>query len=312
ICFFTNQGGIAKGKTNLDDFKQKIKKILTRLGVPVQVFIAISDGYYRKPLPGMWEYLQKNKNSNKDIIIEKCFYVGDAAGRPETGTGVGKRRKDHSLADRLFAANINVTFYTPEEHFLGHKTEQWIKQDFVPKEAFKILPLFEPEETKIGVAKCEIIIMVGLPGSGKSHFSHKHLLPHGYVLANADTLGSTAACLKACENALKQAKSCVVDNTNVDVESRKKFIALAKNANVPCRCFLMNVSLTQIRHNIVFRQLTDSSHSKINDMVFNMMKKKFKPPTLNEGLTDIVKVNLKPEFNDAENERIYKLFLLEK
>ena len=132
------------------------------------------------------------------------------------------------------------------------------------------------------------------------------------MAANSDTLGSVQACIKKCEHALREGKSCVVDNTNVDVESRKKLIELAKSQNVQCRCFTMNVSLGQIKHNIVFRELTDSKHSKINDMVLNMLKKKYKSPSLDEGFSELVSVNIKPQFSNAEHAKLYKMYLVEK
>lgn len=170
ICFFTNQGGIGKGKVNVNEFKAKIKQIIAKVQVPVQVFIATSDGYYRKPLPGMWEYMEKEKNQNITVNRGQSFFVGDAAGRPEIGKGVNKRRKDHSLADRLFAKNVAIEFYTPEEHFLGSKQEEWVNLEFDPKVELDDLPLLEPKDAKISLDKCEMIIMVGLPGSGTFYF----------------------------------------------------------------------------------------------------------------------------------------------
>ncbi|CAD6992745.1 unnamed protein product [Ceratitis capitata] len=315
ICFFTNQGGIGSGKIKLDDFKRKTKDILKKVGVPIQVFIAIEDGQYRKPLTGMWKHLVEHRNDNIGIDLGKSFYVGDAAGRPESGSGKTKRRKDHSLADRRFAANIGVSFYTPEEHFLNRPTEQYLKPDYQPSEVvtnMNIIPLLEPDNVKLPADNSEMIIMVGLPGSGKSFFCKQHWEKHDYVIANADKLGTTQSCLKICEKALAAGKSCVVDNTNVDVESRKKFLALAKQYNVSCRCFVMNVQLDLVRHNIKYRHLTDSNHSKINEMVFNMMKKKYTEPTVGEGFTHIIKVNLKPSFQSKADEELYKLYLLEK
>lgn len=47
--------------------------------------------------------------------MKVSFYVGDAAGRPAEG----KKKKDFSKSDRLFALNASLNFFTPEEHFLG-------------------------------------------------------------------------------------------------------------------------------------------------------------------------------------------------
>ncbi|BFF91114.1 uncharacterized protein DMAD_09472 [Drosophila madeirensis] len=312
ICFFTNQAGIAKGKVSLDDFKVKIKQIVKKLAVPIQVFIAVGGGYYRKPLPGMWEHLQDEMNDGVAIQLDRSFFVGDAAGRPEVGKGATKQRKDHSLADRLFATNIGLSFYTPEVHFLGKRLEQWKKPDFDPTCVHDQLPQFEPNDIQFDEDTCEMIIMVGLPGSGKSHFCAEVLKTRSYEIVNADTLGSTQSCLNSCKRLLSSGKSCVVDNTNVDAASRKKFLALADELKIPCRCFVMNVSTAQVKHNIAFRELLETPHSQISDMVFNMMKKKYKDPALDEGFVTIHRVNFVPQFADEKEKRLYKLFLVEK
>lgn len=175
ICIFTNQAGISKGKTSLEGFRKKIEAIVQKLKVPLQVFVATSDGYHRKPLPGMWEYLEKEANNGLEIDKNQSFFVGDAAGR-DGGVGQDnrssmngkKRRKDHSSVDRLFAINIGIKFYTPEEHFLRRNPENWIKPSFVPKNHFNTSQsLLEPKDTALNGGKCEVIVMVGLPGSGK-------------------------------------------------------------------------------------------------------------------------------------------------
>lgn len=304
ICFFTNQSGIAKGKIKLDDFKNKVKAITSRLQVPIQVFIAIGDGFHRKPVPGMWQHLVDEKNDDIEIDKTQSFYVGDAAGRPEAGN----KKKDHSLADRLFALNVGIPFHTPEEHFLKKSAASWNKPEFDPREKLN-LPLFDPPTT-VNSKNQDVVIMVGLPGSGKSHFVKTNM--KGYEVLNADTLGSVAACLKKSEELLKFGRSCVIDNTNVDLESRKRFLSLFKSKGYKCKCFLMNTSLGQIKHNLAFRQLTDPKHSKINPMVLNTMKKKFTSPSLDEGFDEIVKVNVIPDFDSIENEKIYKMFLVDK
>ncbi|KAH8316068.1 hypothetical protein KR074_011599 [Drosophila pseudoananassae] len=312
ICFFTNQGGIARGKIKLDDFKGKIKQIVAKLDVPIQVFIAIGDGYYRKPRPGMWEHLKNEMNDGVKVQEDRCFFVGDAAGRPETGKGATKQRKDHSLADRLFAANVGISFYTPEVHFLGRRVEEWNKPEFDPTGIHDQSTLFDPDNITFDGHPNEMIIMVGLPGSGKSHFCESFFQSRGYKIVSADTLGGTQACVNACERFLDAGNSCVVDNTNVDSASRKKFLVIASKFKIPCRCLIMNVPIAQAKHNIAFRELSDSVHSKINDMVFNMLKKKYQEPALDEGFSTIHKVNFKPVFANESDEKLYKMYLMEK
>lgn len=88
--------------------------------------------------------------------------------------------------------------------------------------------------------------MVGFPGSGKSHFATSHLVPAGYSHVNRDTLGSWQKCVLNMESALAAGRSVVIDNTNPDRESRKRFL---ERANVPCRCFVMTTSLDHVKHN---------------------------------------------------------------
>ena len=63
----------------------------------------------------MWQIFCKKHNCNAKIDVKESFYCGDAAGRPATQT----REKDFSADDKAFAANVGLTFHTPESLFLG-------------------------------------------------------------------------------------------------------------------------------------------------------------------------------------------------
>lgn len=66
--------------------------------------------------------------------------------------------------------------------------------------------------------KQEVVVFVGSPGSGKSSFFRGHM--DGYVHVNNDTLKTKKKCLNVAEAALKEGKSCVIDNTNRDPPTR--------------------------------------------------------------------------------------------
>lgn len=315
IVIFTNQAPIGNGRVTLKDFQIKCENIIKSLSIPVQIFIATKSDFYRKPRIGMWEYMISNKNDNIKIQKEKCFYVGDAAGRLLQQNIINKskqkHKKDHSCADRLFAINIDMQFFTPEEHFLDHKPLQYELPKFNPKQ-------LQPKQNSnknfiIPSTNCEMIILVGLPGSGKSYFAKEILEKAGYKIINRDTLGSIEKCIKLCEEILSKKQSCVIDNTNVDVESRKRFINLAKKYSIDCRCFVMNISLEQIKHNLIYRELTDSKHIKIKEPVFFSLKKKYIEPKTDEGFKEIVKIDSIPcKFENEYHEKLYKMYLVEK
>jgi len=96
-----------------------------------------------------------------------------------------------------------------------------------------------------------MILMVGCPGSGKSYFASNKLGCHGRTkIISRDALGSQAKCVDEIKGYLKRCRmSVVVDNTNPDVESRKRFIDLAKSMNIPVRVFWMNTSKEHAKHN---------------------------------------------------------------
>lgn len=310
IVIFTNQAGISKGKLTIEDFKQKIGSIQAKLNIPFQVFVSTGKGKYRKPLTGMWDTLCQLKNDGVIVDKARSFYVGDAAGRPEQKTPV-KRKKDFSCGDRLMAINVGIPFLIPEVHFKNAKDAEWTKPEFDPKSVFECCEILSPSESKLVSSKPEVIIMVGFPGSGKSHFVKAYLEPKGYIPINRDTLGSVQKCIAMLEHSLQSGKRAVVDNTNPDADSRKRFIDIARKMKVPCRCFKMSATYKQAKHNNAFRELTDKSHASINDMVFNMYKSKYQEPSLGEGFKEIVKVNFLPKFESDADEKLYQMYLLE-
>lgn len=306
IVIFTNQGRLGSGKMKVNDFKGKIEKIVQKLGIPIQAFIATGEGIYRKPATGMWEALEEKKNEGISIDKTNSFFVGDAAGR-QKNWAPGKK-KDHSSVDRLLALNLGLRFQTPEEHFLGHKTAPFILPTFNPKNIPQTGAVCKPG-IKIISDNQEMILMVGCPGSGKSHFAKHYLNEYQHV--NRDSLGSWQKCVSAIEKFLADGKRVVVDNTNPDRSSRQRYIDVAKKRNIPVRCFVMSVTIEHAKHNNKFRELTDRSHVKVGEVIINSYMKNYVPPALDEGFTEILEINFVPKFQNEEHRKLYEMYLLE-
>ncbi|KAG8198999.1 hypothetical protein JTE90_001798 [Oedothorax gibbosus] len=320
LMLFTNQKGISRGRTSAPDFKKKVERIIQKLGIPIQAMVSTGSGKYRKPNTGMWEYFVQKCNQGVAVDIDSCIYVGDAAGRPENWAP--KKKKDFSCADRLFALNVGLKFFTPEEFFLGQKSANYKMPAFDPRHIktsplavkFQPPPAEELNSDSVASSSSEVIVFVGFPAAGKSHFASTYLIPKGYIHINRDNLGSWQKCVAECSKALSKKDRVVIDNTNPDVESRSRYIELSKKCGVPCRCFYFVCSLEQAKHNNMYRELLgpDEKHKGVTDMVLNAYKSKFKEPSLSEGFSTIVKVNFIPKFKNKHEEKLFKRFLIEK
>jgi bifunctional polynucleotide phosphatase/kinase len=93
IVILSNQKGILdegnKSRLRKAAFMGRIKNVIegiekeTGLHIPVQIYASTGDDVYRKPRRGMWDAMLKDLASH-EIDISKSFYVGDAAGRPQS------------------------------------------------------------------------------------------------------------------------------------------------------------------------------------------------------------------------------------
>ncbi|XP_024082479.1 bifunctional polynucleotide phosphatase/kinase isoform X2 [Cimex lectularius] len=240
IVIFTNQASL-RSESNVANFKQKIENILKEVKLPVSVYISTTYDVFRKPAPGMWYQLIDDTKQN--IEMSGSFYVGDAAGRKDNWAP-GKK-KDFSMADRLFARNVGVTFFTPEEYFLDWKVADYKQPSFDPN----TLQTQDTDFTFNLSAQQEAIVMVGSPASGKSQFVKNHLLNKNFAVINMDTLKTWSKCKKEMEMFLRNKRNVVIDNTNLKAERRKEIINICRQYNVQARCFVMNSSLNHCLHN---------------------------------------------------------------
>ncbi|KAL3316254.1 hypothetical protein Ciccas_005100 [Cichlidogyrus casuarinus] len=293
-------------RVGIANYQSKLKAIHEILGVPLQFFVSLADDKYRKPRTGMWhEHIVKH-NDSREIDLAESRYIGDAAGRK----ACKGKKADFSNSDRFFAENLGIPFMLPEEFWLG---EQPPSKDLVNPPA--IVPSNIPAMDKSRFSKAstkEIVIMVGFPASGKSYISQQFFAEMGYEVVNRDVHGTWQKCCSLMVGHLEKGKSVVVDNTNVDKESRSRYILAAKkhDANIKIRAFLMQTSSDQCKHNELYRQLTGSNHQAISTMVLNMMKKKFEEPEKSEGFDEIIKVPFQID-KDGVDPIFYK-HLLEK
>lgn len=309
IAIMTNQGGVEKGHTTVPKIQGKIEKIVEFIGVPIQVFIAPWSNQYRKPGIGMWKYLVKNMNGGIQPDMKNSIYCGDAAGRAKTKT----RPADHDSTDYKFAINCGLEFKTPEMLFYGEKDELG-DLGFDPrklKTSVGNTVIKGKDNSKIKGADKEMIIFCGSPGSGKSTIWRNYLAD--YVRVNNDTLKSRDKCLKAAEEALKEGKSLVIDNTNPAKDTRKLYIDLAKKYKFPVRCFYFDLPkelafhLDDLRSYNVHRE---HESKRVGKTPVHTWYKYVEPPTKSEGFEEIEVIQFVPgPFKSKDDEEMFYCFV---
>lgn len=269
IVIISNQGGMAKGKQTFEVWTKKLDQICNDLNLDMHVFCAVAYNKYRKPLP-TWLYQIVPSDAENNLDRQLSFFCGDACGR----------KNDFSDTDYKFAVNCMLNFKTPENMFLGSRNE------ILPIN----YPVVEPKELSLNFIphEKEMIIMTGLPGSGKSHISKELCTKYGYVVINQDTLKTKEKCISTALSAMRLNKSVVIDSTNPGITERGVWITLAQDNDYLVRSIELTTSKELSIHNNHYRNLVDNKPI-VPTIAYNMYKSKYSKPKINEGFAELIK-----------------------
>ncbi|KAI1630107.1 polynucleotide kinase 3 phosphatase-domain-containing protein [Exophiala viscosa] len=318
VVVLSNQGNISlkdnakslqKDTASLGNLKSQIAAVFKQLDFPVSFYAATAQDRYRKPRTGMWEEMLEDYDLHVEGVVDlaNSFYIGDAAGREKTD----KRKKDHATSDRDLAANIGIKFQTPEEFFRNEITESY-EHVFEPVRYLQIgsSETASKHGTVIAPFKKnspqELVIFCGSPGAGKSTFFWDVLQPLGYERVNQDILKTRDKCIKKAREFLDAGLSVAVDNTNADIETRRYWINLAREYNVPIRCVRFTATSRLAEHNDAVRALNSNTmnpekRTMLPGIAFRSFMQRLQDPSLKEGFEDIYKVDF--EFKGTDEQK---------
>uniref|UniRef100_A0A0K0EE81 Bifunctional polynucleotide phosphatase/kinase n=1 Tax=Strongyloides stercoralis TaxID=6248 RepID=A0A0K0EE81_STRER len=312
IVIFTNQKGISSKRNTNINVKNRVENIVENINIPLQVFISTGHPKYRKPARGMWDLLCSEYNENISINISDSFYVGDGAGRLE---GPHQFRKDFTDSDKLFSLNIGINFKTPEEFFKKIKYKgAYFDVLFNPKKLFEIKSsLLVPENSIITSNEKEILLLVGITGSGKSFFTTKYFDTNNYhIITNSKKIRCNIFQnpMNVIEGFLNTGKNIVIDEENLDKSTRKFWIDIAKKLKINIRCFYFDLYIYHCCHNVAYKQIIgECQYDPTSKSLIKRSHKMLEPPKYEEGFKEIIKVNFHPSFDNEEHANIYKSYL---
>jgi predicted kinase len=238
---------------------EKIVEVITSIGLPIFIYIALKDDEYRKPNIGMWKLFRKSYPHP----FEHFTFVGDAAGRSS----------DFSDSDLMFLENVRVSegksegkfsFKTPEEYFIE-------------------------KGSNIPIPDVGMIILIGYPASGKSTFARCLNFPSEitrFQIVSRDILKTKEKCYAMTRKLLSEKKKVVIDNLNANSEDRAEYIKIAKEAGIKVIAIHFNTSMEES----MLRNEKRGREYSVPKIVYYTYRKRYEPATLEEGFDQILEV----------------------
>ena len=233
IVLITNQ--TCKSVSNRTKKIGRIRTMLEKLKIPCFAFIGTTKEV-QKPNIDMW-------NLVRDIIpdISYAFFVGDALGREQ----------DYSDNDKIFAENINVPYFAPEEFFDSTVIH---------------FPIYPNQK--------EMIVFIGMPGSGKSSYFKKELEPLGYVEVCQDNFTTKNAFMKYLLEQVEQGNNIVVNKTNPKQSDREVYYKIAEENDYKISVIYF------LRDGRGWNKVrAKETGKKVPDVVYHVYFKNLEPPT---------------------------------
>ncbi|GJJ15534.1 hypothetical protein Clacol_009812 [Clathrus columnatus] len=275
IAIFSNQG--TTSQKTIDEWKNKIPLIAKELpNTPFRIFAAQGYDWYRKPMPGMWLEFEKINN----------VAIGDAAGRPG----------DHSDTDRKLALNIGLSFFTPEEFFLDKPPTPYKLMGFDIKGWPTDQPLFVPTSTSLiptgNPSLVEAVLFVGYPASGKTTFYRRYFEPKGYKHINQDILKTRSKCVKAVEECLKMGEPTYSQRLEPYITTTTSTIESVASESVNATTLGTTTSKSVVQKGVTTTTTkTIKPAEPLPPLAFISYRANFEEPTLDEGFTEVKRIN---------------------
>ena len=133
----------------------------------------------------------------------------------------------------------------------------------------------------------EIIIFIGIPASGKSTFYEQNFAAT-HIHISLDVLNTRNQENKMLEETLASGKSCVIDNTNVSVFERAKYIESGKRYGYKVIGYYFRSSIDECR----IRNDRRQGKNQVPEVALRNKAAHLERPSMQEGFDELYYVKI--------------------
>lgn len=164
----------------------------------------------------------------------------------------GRRVEEQRKSDSPPRVPCEATEHPDMASWAVSLRQQWEEDDDLFDDDLPIEPLEAPDEgpdifdgevfmPELDLSRpFKMLILVGLPGAGKSRLSGR-LAALGWEVVNQDQLGDRKACVAAAKEALAKSRRVVVDRCNATRLQRRVWLELAEDYEVGAACIWLDI-----------------------------------------------------------------------
>lgn len=132
-----------------------------------------------------------------------------------------------------------------------------------------------------------VAVMIGIPGSGKTTFCRERLFPH-HLYISLDQLRTRSAEAELFAFALKRRKNCVIDNTNINLLERARYIPDARRSGARVVGYFFEPNLEAC----IERSAKRVGRARAPEHVIRQKLSRFERPSLREGFDALYRVKV--------------------
>lgn len=132
-----------------------------------------------------------------------------------------------------------------------------------------------------------IVLLVGLPGSGKTTYAEQYKNNPQWVVISQDQLLKLDKCILMTQDAVANGKNVMIDRCNTTMAQRAHWVKIAKQYHVHAVCWILSTPVDECKRRASSRPEHPTLSRMSANRVISMLARTYTVPLLAEGFASV-------------------------